>query len=108
VALQTPDAFESARKTAEQITERTQEAIANYFNWLQNAMQTSPWGNTDLNKKLTTASAHWVGSIARCLCLSNSIPIVSKQSITTGSSRFICHGLSATSRGPSKSVNRPF
>jgi hypothetical protein len=52
VAPQTPDAFDSTRKTAEQITERTQEVIANYFNWLQNAMQTSPWGNTDLNKKL--------------------------------------------------------
>jgi len=34
------------------MTERTQEGIANYFNWLQNAIQASPWGNTDLNKKL--------------------------------------------------------
>jgi hypothetical protein len=34
------------------MTERTQGAIANYFGWLQNAMQASPWGNTDLNKKL--------------------------------------------------------
>jgi hypothetical protein len=54
VAPQTPDAFDSARKTAEQITERTQEAIANYFNWLQNVMQASPWGSADLNKKLTS------------------------------------------------------
>ncbi len=46
------DAFESARQTAEQMTERTQEMIANYFSWLQNVMQASPWGNTDLNKKL--------------------------------------------------------
>ena len=46
----TPDAFESARQTAEQMTERTQETITNYFGWVQNAMQTSP-GNTDLNKK---------------------------------------------------------
>ena len=52
MAPKTGDAFESARQTAEQMTERTQEAIANYFGWLQNAMQASPWGNTDLNKKL--------------------------------------------------------
>ena len=52
MAAKTPDAFESARQTAEQMTERTQEAIANYFGWLQNAMQASPWGNTDLNRKL--------------------------------------------------------
>jgi hypothetical protein len=26
--------------------------MANYLSWLQNAMQASPWGNTDLNKKL--------------------------------------------------------
>ncbi len=41
-----------AKQTSEQIAERTQEAIANYFSWLQNAMTASPWGNTDLNKKL--------------------------------------------------------
>ena len=52
MAAKTPDAFESARQTAEQMTERTQEAIGNYFSWLQNAMQASPWGNTDLNRKL--------------------------------------------------------
>src|SRR3974390_1633750 len=52
MAPKTPDAFEPARQTAEQMTARTQEGIANYFSWLQNAMQASPWGNTDLNKKL--------------------------------------------------------
>jgi hypothetical protein len=52
MAPKTQDAFESARQTAEQMTERTQEAITNYFSWLQNAMQAFPWGNTDLNKKL--------------------------------------------------------
>ena len=26
--------------------------MENYFNWLQNTMSASPWGNTDLNKKL--------------------------------------------------------
>jgi Phasin protein len=41
-----------ARQTAEQITGRTQEAMENYFSWLHNAMLASPWGNTDLNKKL--------------------------------------------------------
>ena len=41
-----------ARQTAERITGRTQETMENYFNWLQNTMSASPWGNTDLNKKL--------------------------------------------------------
>ena len=41
-----------AKQTAEQITGRTQEAMENYFTWLQTTMPASPWGNTDLNKKL--------------------------------------------------------
>ncbi len=52
MAPKTPDVFEPARQTAEKMTEGTQEAITNYFSWLQNVMHTSPWGNTDLNKKL--------------------------------------------------------
>jgi hypothetical protein len=40
-----------ATQTAEQITGRTQEAMGNYFSWLQNAMSASPWGNTELTKK---------------------------------------------------------
>jgi hypothetical protein len=52
MAPKTADAFEPARQTAEQMTERTQETIKNYFSWLQNAMQACPWGNTELNKKL--------------------------------------------------------
>ncbi len=56
----TPEGLESlagfAKQTSEQITERTQEAMANYFSWLQNAMLASPFGNTDLNKKLMTVS----------------------------------------------------
>ena len=50
----TADVFEPARQTAERMTEQTQEAITNYFGWLQSAMQTTPWGNTDLNKKLVS------------------------------------------------------
>jgi len=52
MAPQIPDAFEPARQAAEQMTERTKDAITNYFSWLQNAVQASPWGNTDLSKKL--------------------------------------------------------
>ena len=52
MASKTPDAFEPARQTTEQMTERTQDAIANYFSWLRSVMQASPWANTDLNKKL--------------------------------------------------------
>ena len=51
MAPKTTDVFEPARQTAERMTEHTQEAITNYFGWLQSAMQTTPWGNTDLNKK---------------------------------------------------------
>ncbi len=60
MAAKTPDAFESARQTAEQMTERTQEAIANYFSWLQNTMHACPWGNTDLNKKLMSYATETV------------------------------------------------
>jgi len=38
-------------QTAEQITERAQDAMGNYLTWLQNAMSASPWGNTELGKK---------------------------------------------------------
>ena len=41
-----------ATETAEQIAARTQEAMGNYFSWLQNAMSVSPWGNMELTKKL--------------------------------------------------------
>lgn len=46
-----------AKQTAEQVTERVQEAITTYFAWLQNAMSASPWGDTDLNKKLMSYAA---------------------------------------------------
>ena len=52
MAPKTADVFDPARQTAERVTEQTQEAITNYFGWLQSAMQTIAWGNTDLNKKL--------------------------------------------------------
>jgi hypothetical protein len=54
------DPFEPARQTAEKMTEGTQEAITNYFSWLQNVMHTSPWGNTDLNKKLMSYAVETV------------------------------------------------
>jgi hypothetical protein len=60
MAQKTPDAFEPARQAGEQMTERTQEAIANYFSWFQNAMQASPWGNTDLNKKIMSYATETV------------------------------------------------
>src|SRR5438067_9089036 len=52
MAPKTQDAFEPARQAAEQMTERTQETIANYFGWLQNVLQATPWGNTEITKKL--------------------------------------------------------
>jgi hypothetical protein len=51
-----PEPFQSltgmAQQTAEQIAKQTQGAMENYFSWLQNTMSASPWGSTDLNKKL--------------------------------------------------------
>src|SRR5215468_5905239 len=60
MAPKTPDVFEPARQTAERMTEHAQEAITNYFGWLQSAMQTTPWGNTDLNKKLMSYAVETV------------------------------------------------
>jgi hypothetical protein len=40
-------------ETEVQIEERTRHAMENYFNWLHNAILTSPWSN-DLNKKFLT------------------------------------------------------
>jgi hypothetical protein len=51
-----------ATQTAEQITGRTQEAMENYFKWLQATMSDSPWGNTDLNKKLVSYATENVGA----------------------------------------------
>jgi hypothetical protein len=36
--------------------------MANYLSWLQNAMQASPWGNTDLNKKLMSYATEGVSA----------------------------------------------
>ena len=51
-----------AKQTAEQITGRTQEAMENYFKWLQTTMSASPWGNTDLNKKLLSCATENVST----------------------------------------------
>ena len=42
----------TAAQTAEQMTKQTQGAMENYFGWLQNAMCTFPWSNTNLNRIL--------------------------------------------------------
>ena len=39
----------TAAQTAEQMTKQTQDAMGNYFGWLQKAMSTYPWSNTNLN-----------------------------------------------------------
>jgi hypothetical protein len=50
------DSFDSltttAAQTAEQITKQTQGAMENYLGWLQTAMSTLPWSNTNLNRIL--------------------------------------------------------
>lgn len=42
----------TAAQTAEQMTKQTQDAMENYFGWLQQAMSTHPWSNTNLNTVL--------------------------------------------------------
>jgi hypothetical protein len=56
-----------AKQTAEQITGRTQEATENYFRWLQTTMSASPWGNTDLNKKLLSYATENVSAAFGCV-----------------------------------------
>jgi hypothetical protein len=36
----------------EQMSKQTQEAMENYFGWLQKTMSTFPWSNTNLNRIL--------------------------------------------------------
>ncbi len=42
----------TAGQSAEQITKQTQGAMENYLGWLQTAMSTLPWSNTNLNRIL--------------------------------------------------------
>ena len=49
-----------------QITERTKDAMENYSKWFQNAMSASPWGNTDLNKKLLSYATENVTAGRTC------------------------------------------
>ena len=51
-----------ATQTAEQITRRTQETMESCFKWFQATMSDSPWGNTDLNKKLVSYATENVGA----------------------------------------------
>ena len=46
------EALTTAAQTAEQMTKQTQDAMENYFGWLQKAMSTYPWSNTNLNTVL--------------------------------------------------------
>jgi hypothetical protein len=39
----------TAAQTAQQMTKQTQGAMESYFGWLQKAMSTYPWSNTNLN-----------------------------------------------------------
>lgn len=48
-----------------QIEERTNHAMENYSQWLQNAMSASAWGNTELNKKLLSYATENVTTAVR-------------------------------------------
>jgi hypothetical protein len=47
---------------SEEITERTQAWIVDYFGSLQNALSASPWTNLELNKKLMSYASETVSS----------------------------------------------
>jgi|SRR5215469_9395879 len=47
---------------SEEIAERTQAWMGDYFGWLQNAMSASPWTNTELNKKLMSYATETVSA----------------------------------------------
>ena len=68
-----------AKQTAEQITGRTQEAMENYFGWLQQTMSASPWGSTDLNKKLLRYATENVSAVFG-LCRNSAKPRIWKTS----------------------------
>ena len=67
MASKTPDTLESwtgfAKQTSEQITERAQAAMGNYFSWLQNA-SASPWADTELSRKLLSYATETVNAYA--------------------------------------------
>jgi hypothetical protein len=47
---------------SEEIAERTQAWMGDYFGWLQNAFSASPWTNMELNKKLMSYASETVSS----------------------------------------------
>jgi hypothetical protein len=54
----------AAKQITEEITERTQTAMGEYFSWLQNAMSASPWTNMELNKKLMSYATETMSAYA--------------------------------------------
>ena len=46
------DLTATTKRTSERIANQTQGAMESYFGWLQKTMSASPWGSTDLNRKL--------------------------------------------------------
>jgi hypothetical protein len=46
----------------EQMTKQTQGAMENYFGWLQTAMPTFPWSNTNLNRVLLSNATQSVAA----------------------------------------------
>ncbi len=57
-----PKSPDPAKQINEQMTDRTQAAMGNYLNWLQNAVSASPWTNTELNKKLLSYATETVSA----------------------------------------------
>jgi hypothetical protein len=58
MAPKAPDAM----PVTEDIAERTQAMMGNYFSWLQNAMSASPWANMELNRKLMSYATESVSA----------------------------------------------
>jgi hypothetical protein len=54
--------FDNLTKPAEQAIETAQEAMQNYFSWLQKTMSASPWSNMEVNRKLSSYAAQNVSA----------------------------------------------
>ena len=65
VSMSTPrkEPFEPLKGIAEQITGTNSGGEENYVSWVQQTMSASPWGSTDLNKKLLSYATENVSAV---------------------------------------------
>ena len=59
------DLTATTERTSEWIANQTQQAMENYFGWLQKTMSSHPWGSTALSKKLLSYATENVTATLR-------------------------------------------